>query len=558
MAQTAARRYVQNQYRPPVSIGRRASLSPMGKLAGPECQWTPQPGPQTEAYNSEAKVIGFGGAQGGGKTDLLLGFAGTKHWRSIIFREVFPSVRGIIDRSREIYNSGGESAARDSFNESLHIWRLSSGRTVELGSMQREQDKEKHRGVARDFYGFDEATEFSESRVRFVIGWNRSTHIDPETNLPQRCRVVLTFNPPMNDKGQWVIKFFAPWLDREYPDPAKDGEIRWFGMAGDDEVEIPATALDWYIPVTGGYAVTDDGTPFKRDGRWVIPQRGTVYNDVVMLVESRTFFHASLKDNPILEASGYGATIEALPEPLRSFAKGNFDAARTQDPWQVIPALWVQLAQKRWRETPKPVDVPMTAAGLDVAHGGKDKTVLAPRYDLWWDELKTWKGVETPSGQAAANVAWPLIAPGAQVNVDAIGYGASCCERLEDLARAMAEAETPEGEERAIPPTITAINVGAASGYRDKSQKYGMKNLRAELHWRMRELLDPANGHDIALPPDQELLADLCAPRYSVEGVYIIIEKKKDIIERIGRSPDKGDAVLLSLMTGRRIMVSAV
>src|SRR5215813_1111270 len=59
--------------------------------------WSPQKGQQDKAYNSDADVIGYGGAAGGGKSFLGLGLAATKHHRSIIFRRVFPSVRGLIE-----------------------------------------------------------------------------------------------------------------------------------------------------------------------------------------------------------------------------------------------------------------------------------------------------------------------------------------------------------------------------------------------------------------------------------------------------------------------------
>ena len=36
--------------------------------------WVPQPGPQSMAYDSRADITFYGGAAGGGKTDLLLGF----------------------------------------------------------------------------------------------------------------------------------------------------------------------------------------------------------------------------------------------------------------------------------------------------------------------------------------------------------------------------------------------------------------------------------------------------------------------------------------------------
>src|SRR5262249_32317889 len=84
--------------------------------------WTPQPGPQTEAFNSDADVIGYGGSAGGGKTDVLLGLAAIKHRRSIIFRRVFPNARGIIERSRELFSS------HFGFNEAIHLWRLGVGR----------------------------------------------------------------------------------------------------------------------------------------------------------------------------------------------------------------------------------------------------------------------------------------------------------------------------------------------------------------------------------------------------------------------------------------------
>src|SRR5262245_34283594 len=37
--------------------------------------WQPEPGPQQTAYDSAADIVLYGGAAGGGKTDLLLGLA---------------------------------------------------------------------------------------------------------------------------------------------------------------------------------------------------------------------------------------------------------------------------------------------------------------------------------------------------------------------------------------------------------------------------------------------------------------------------------------------------
>ncbi len=73
-----------------------------------------------------------------------------------------------------------------------------------------------------------------------------------------------------------------------------------------------------------------------------------------------------------------------------------------------------------------------------------------------------------------------------------------------------------------------------------------MRNMRAEYHWRLRDALDPKLGDDVALPNDMELLADLCSANYEVSTAGVLIEKKDGIKERIGRSPDKGEAVMLA------------
>lgn len=423
---------------------------------------------------------------------MLLGLAAIKHRRAIIFRRVFPNARGIIERSREIF--GNTPAFR--FNETMHLWRFGAGKTLEIGSMQREQDKTTHQGQARDFMGFDEATEFTESQVRFVMGWNRSA-------VPGlKCQTVLTFNPPMDDAGDWVTRFFAPWLDSQHPNPARDGELRWFAMVDGQEQE---TGPD----------------PFESNGETITPK-------------SRTFFHASLKDNPILASTGYGATIDAMPEPLRSLLRGNFDAARVTDPWQVIPGDWVRAAQKRWRERQKPA-VACVCLGVDVARGGSAKTVIAKRYANWIAPLKKYPGKATPDGPSVAALVQSEHEKGAKIHIDAIGVGTSPYDILKSSGLEVVPILASEGSDRT-----------------DKSKKLKFRNLRAEMWWQMREALDPANGDDLALPDDPELLADLCAPKWKLSTAGILIESKDEIIDRIGRSTDCGDAVVMACWVNKR------
>ena len=62
----------------------------------------------------------------------------------------------------------------------------------------------------------------------------------------------------------------------------------------------------------------------------------------------------------------------------------------------------------------------------------------------------------------------------------------------------------------------------------------------------MREALDPNNARQVMLPDDPELLGDLCAPRWAMTTRGIKIEDKEAIKERLGRSPDVGDAIVIA------------
>lgn len=455
--------------------------------------WQPSPGPQTEALNSLADIVGYGGAAGGGKTDLALGLAATEHKHSVIFRRVFPNLRGIVERSREIFTPEGITRQKDSYNETLHRWTFSSGRMIEFEACQFEKDKEKQRGRPRDFYAFDEATEFSRSMIQFIIAWLRST------DQSQRKRVLLTFNPPTDAGGSWIIDYFLPWFAFLYPEqfqhphPAAPGDLRWYRTEGDKEV---------------------------------------MYLEPVDHAMSRTFIPAKLADNPYLVDTNYYSILNSLPEPLRSqLLHGDFAASSEDDPWQAIPTKWVLLAQERWQARERP-SIPLTAVGVDVARGGGDNFTLCKRYGNWFDEILKVPGRAVPDGPTAAGIIEQQV--GKQnpetINIDIIGVGGSAYDST-----------------IAMYPQTWPVNAANGSDYTDRSGRLRMRNLRAEYHWRLREALDPVHGDDLALPPDKELLADLCAPRYRVTAAGVQIEAKDEIKSRIGRSPDVGEAAMLAL-----------
>ena len=455
--------------------------------------WTPAPEnvPQMQAYVSEADILYFGGAAGGGKTDLLLGLAITNHRKSIIFRREYTQVRELVDRSTELL---GHTKAN--FNQTFSRWAGIPGeRILEFGGVKLEKDKEKFKGRPHDLKAFDEIPDFTESQFRFLSAWNRTT-------IPgQRCRIVCAGNPPTHAEGEWVIRFWAPWISENHPNPAKPGELRWFaGIDGRDrEVE--------------------DGTPFQYKGERIHPM-------------SRTFIPSLLENNPYLRDTTYRNVLQALPEPLRShLLHGLFSVSRRDPPRQVIPTEWIKLAQKRWRATSVPERI-FETVGLDPSRGGVDETVIAPRTGTYFWELLTYPGIGVPNSEVCVALLIEALGEenmGAKINVDVIGIGSAVFDALS-----------------ALDFDVAAVNFARKSGATDKSGKLAMRNVRAESYWTLREALDPENGEGLALPPDDELAADLAAPTWNMTTQGITIEPKKDIRKRLGRSPGKGDAVALA------------
>lgn len=462
--------------------------------------WVPQVGPQTMAALSQADIVFYGGSAGGGKTDLLCGLAVTEHSQSIIFRREGVQLVGIEERLTQILGS------RDGYNSQDALWRLpampgkENGRTLELGSVKEPGDWVKYQGRPHDFIGFDEVTHFLELQVRTLMGWLRTA------KKGQRTRVVMAGNPPTDSDGEWVIRFFAPWLDPEHPRPAKPGELRWF-MTDENGKDMEVAGPK----------------PVKVGGRWRNPL-------------SRTFIPSKVEDNLFLMATGYADTLDALPEPLRSqMREGNFLAGRQDDVWQAIPTAWIRAAQARWR--PREIKGPMTACGFDVARGGTDRSCVARRHDTWFDELVTLPGAATADGPAAAAFVTQHVRDGAPIPLDSIGIGSAALDYC-----------------RGLNLNVHAVVASEATKALDKTGKLRMRNVRAQMYWALREALDPTNPEPIAMPPDPDLFSELAAVRYKVVtlGQFAAIQmaSKDDIREALGRSPDKADAVAMTFVEG--------
>jgi hypothetical protein len=467
--------------------------------------WFPNPGPQLQAWDCDADELYYGGQAGGGKSELGLGLALCAHRRSLVLRRFNKDVASLVDRCVEIVGDD------KGLNRSSPItWRRPDDRMIEFGGVQMEADKERYKGRPHDLKFFDELPDFTEGQYTFIIGWNRST-------IPgQRCRVVAAGNPPTRPEGLWVIKRWAAWLDSKHPRPAKPGELRWYSTTDEGE-DIEVDVADLLRDEEGiAYTVLDGKRLYCR---------------------SRTFIPATLSDNPDLLKTGYQASLDALPAHLRSaYRDGNFHAALRDDDWQLIPTHWITAAQARWKPDGWR-EHRMTAMGVDPAGGGSDAAEIACRYGGWFAPLVTIKGPETADGSRMAARVIMHRRDNAPVVLDSGGgYGGSYALRLKD-----------NGVD-----AVAFNGANATAAHTNDSAGLAFVNRRAEAYWRFREALNPdqEGGSIIALPPDDELKADLAAPHWELTRTGIKLEAKEDIRERIGRSPGKADAVCLSLSEG--------
>lgn len=482
---------------------KRKQVEQAAALATRGMKWLPNPGPQTAAYFSPADILLYGGQGGGGKSDLGLGLAFTAHKRSLILRRKYANLGSLTERAIEI--NGG----RDGYNGSPPpLLRTSDRRYIQFAGNQHLGDEQDWQGQPFDLKVFDEATQFLELQIRFHIGWLRST------DDGQRVRAVLATNPPVDSSGDFIIGMFRPWLDVTHHNPAKHGELRY-------------------------YVTAPDGTEVEVSGPERIQLPGATDAAIPM---SRTFIPAALKDNPYLINTGYQAKLDGLPEPIRSAVRdGNFMASRSDAEWQVIPAAWVIAAQARWTAEGHK-GLLMTAQGLDIG-AGRDETVLASRFGGWYAPLDTLTGDDARDPAHAAGMVLRKRKNNCPVVVDVGGgYGGASLLLF---------------KENGIPNQ--QFNGAGQSTAKTKDGSLGFYNKRAEAWWKFREELDPEQqgGSAIALPPDPKLLADLTAPTFETTTRGIKVESKEDIKERLGRSPDRGDAVVMALSEGNKAAAKA-
>ena len=126
----------------------------------------------------------------------------------------------------------------------------------------------------------------------------------------------------------------------------------------------------------------------------------------------------------------------------------------------------------------------------------------------------------------------------ARAFIDTIGEGAGVYSRLVELGVKGA----------------TSCKFSESAGKNtDITGQHRFANMKAFLYWSFRDWLNPKNGYDAALPPDDRLTEEATSVKwFFTSNGSIIIEPKDELKKRIGRSSDELDAAANSFYPVRK------
>ena len=181
------------------------------------------------------------------------------------------------------------------------------------------------------------------------------------------------------------------------------------------------------------------------------------------------------------------------------------------------------LVENAMRREVKTNDESLKVLGVDVARYGNDKsTFIICRDDsiIGISELAKKPLTEVAGKSARMYEQYKCD----KIRVDEIGYGASVVDML---------------IEKGIPKDRV---IGVDNSSRDVIERKSYYNVRAESWFHMKEWLKTGS-----IPNHEKLKEDLTSPEYKYQrDGTLILESKDEIIKRLGRSPDYGDAAVLA------------
>ena len=266
----------------------------------------PQPGPQTMAARSKARLVVYGGAAGGGKS-WLQAFMAARHvdtpgYNAILFRRTFPMLEGggsLLQEMETFYPDLGGT-----FNRNRFEWKFPSNALIELKHLQHEKDAKAHKSKQYTRVGMDEASDFEGSQIFFMNSRLRTT-----TGLPKQ--LLLSTNPDPDCALRSLIDW---WIGQDgYPIPERAGIVRFWVRIKDEIVwaDDPDKLLKYV-----------DNDPHSVMSMTFIPSKVT---DNRILMEKDPGYMANLKSLSAVERDRFlGGNWNIKESAGDYFQKANF------------------------------------------------------------------------------------------------------------------------------------------------------------------------------------------------------------------------------------------
>jgi hypothetical protein len=185
---------------------------------------------------------------------------------------------------------------------------------------------------------------------------------------------------------------------------------------------------------------------------------------------------------------------------------------------------WIRAAQERFEQIDLSQLKGKKALGIDVANSESgDKAAIAEGIENVFLKVTDF---QCPDANELGHRIYRMmkdenILP-ENVGIDGIGVGAGAVNTLKEY-----------GIEKSL------IDIQSAAKPVELNINETFNNLRSQMWWIAREDL---RLNEIALPEDEDLIADLVAPKWKMLKNQIVVETKKDIKKRLGHSTNLGDA----------------
>lgn len=282
--------------------------------------------PQTVAAYSDATIVIYGGAAGGGKTYWLC-YEAAKYvdvpgYQGSFFRRTYDELKGaggLLDETEQIYPLLGGQLTLNPLE-----WKFPAERTLlQLQHMQHAKSAEKHKSKQYAGIFIDELCDWEERPF-----WKLVSRLRSMSGVSPRLRAAC--NP---DPDSFVRLLIAWWIGEDgFPIPERSGVKRYFVRP-------------------------------KRDLIWADTAEELLgYVDSPDEIMSLTFVASSVYDNRVLLAKdpAYLAKLKALPPTERArFLGGNWDTREAagdyfQRGW--FPELALTELERRVRKQPVQTD----------------------------------------------------------------------------------------------------------------------------------------------------------------------------------------------------------